>query len=151
MRKLFTLVAACALVVAAAGTALAHCQVPCGIYDDPARIAQMREDAATITKAITNINTLVMKQDAESFNQATRWVNTKEAHASNIIEIVSTYFLTQKLKPVAPGAEGYDEYVAALVDHHAVMRAAMKTKQGSSPESASALDAAIEKLATHWK
>ena len=35
----------------AASAAFAHCQVPCGIYDDGARIAQMKEDAATIEKA----------------------------------------------------------------------------------------------------
>ena len=32
-------------------TANAHCQVPCGIYDDSARVQSMLEDAATITKA----------------------------------------------------------------------------------------------------
>jgi hypothetical protein len=139
-----------ALPVLAAAAAHAHCQVPCGIYDDPARIAQLREDAATISKAITNINELAAKHDAESLNQATRWIMTKEEHASRIIETVSEYFLTQKLKEVAAGGEGYDEYLAALADHHLVMRAAMKTKQGASMQSAAALDAAIEQLAKRW-
>ena len=30
----------------------AHCQVPCGIYDDAARVAHMYEDAATIEKGM---------------------------------------------------------------------------------------------------
>lgn len=150
MKKATAWLVAFALPVLAASAAHAHCQVPCGIYDDAARLVQLREDAATISKAITGINDLAGKRDAESVNQATRWIMTKEEHASHIIEVVSVYFLTQKLKEVAAGAEGHAEYLAALADHHAVMRAAMKTKQGSSLESAAALDAAIEQLAKRW-
>ena len=29
-----------------------HCQVPCGIFDDPQRVAALKEDAATIRNAI---------------------------------------------------------------------------------------------------
>jgi len=149
MRK--TLALGCAaLLLLTAGSAFAHCQMPCGIYDDPARIAELREDAATITKAIRNITELAGKSDAQSFNQAARWVATKEDHASNIVTIVSEYFLTQKVKPVAADADGYDAYLQSLADHHAVLVAAMKTKQQASLDAASALDAAIEKLATHY-
>jgi nickel superoxide dismutase len=128
----------------------AHCQVPCGIYDDAARISHMKEDAATIAKAITSINELAGKNDANALNQAVRWVTTKEAHASDIITTVSEYFLTQKVKPVAPGADGYDAYLKTLADHHAVMVAAMKTKQSADPATVPALTAAIDKLATHY-
>ena len=38
-------------------TSGAHCQVPCGIYDDAARIARMYEDAATIEKAMVQMAT----------------------------------------------------------------------------------------------
>jgi nickel superoxide dismutase len=129
----------------------AHCQVPCGIYDDPARIARLHEDATTIAKAITQINELAGKHDAQSLNQLMRWVTTKEAHASHIIEVVAEYFLTQKVKPVAPGAAGYDEYLRKLADHHAVMVAAMKTKQKPEPAAADALHQAIDALAKHYK
>ena len=151
MKKNFALIGACFLALTVAGTAFAHCQVPCGIYDDPARIAQMREDTATITKAITKINELALRHEANAFNQSARWVATKEAHASNIIDIVSEYFLTQKLKPVASGDEGHAEYLAKLADHHAVLSAAMKTKQGANSSTASALAAAVDQLAQHWK
>ena len=107
----------------------AHCQVPCGIYDDAARIARLKEDATTIAKALGQINDLSGQHAAQAFNQAARWVTTKEDHASHIIAVVSEYFLTQKVKPVAPGADGYDAYLKKLADHHAVMVAAMKTKQ----------------------
>lgn len=128
----------------------AHCQVPCGIYDDAARIAHLREDASTIAKAIKYINEVPAQHDAKALNQAIRWINTKETHASDIIEVVSVYFLTQKVKPVASGAEGYQVYLEKLADHHAVMTAAMKTKQNADPKLVDALNTAIEKLAKHY-
>ena len=51
----------------------AHCQVPCGIYDDPARIAQLLEDATTIEKAIAQLNELAGAHEAKGMNQAIRW------------------------------------------------------------------------------
>lgn len=129
----------------------AHCQVPCGIYDDSARITALREDATTIGKAVTQIGLLSGKHDALSFNQATRWVMTKETHASNIIKVISEYFLTQKVKTVAPGAPGYDPYLKKLADHHAVLAAAMKTKQTTDPANVEALRKAIDTLAHHYK
>ncbi len=125
--------------------AAAHCQVPCGIYDDPARIAHIREDATTIAKAIKNINELAGAHDATAMNQAIRWVNTKEEHASHIIEVVSLYFLTQKVKPDSGAA-----YHQTLADHHAVMVAAMKCKQVPTDASVEALNKAIDKLATYY-
>lgn len=145
------LLAAVVLWAANPAGAQAHCQVPCGIYDDAARIARLHEDAATIAKAIKYINEVPAKHDAQALNQAIRWINTKETHASNIIEVVSVYFLTQKVKPVAPGADGYQAYLEKLADHHAVMTAAMKTKQHADPKFVDALNAAIEKLAKHYK
>ncbi len=128
----------------------AHCQVPCGIYDDAARIAQLKEDSTTIAKAIAGIEALSSQHDAKSLNQAVRWVNTKEQHASHIIEIVAEYFLTQKVKPVEPGADGYEAYLKTLADHHAVMVAAMKTKQDANTATVDALNKAIETLAGHY-
>lgn len=129
----------------------AHCQVPCGIYDDAARIARLNEDAATIAKAVTQINQLAGKHEAQAFNQASRWVATKETHASHIIEVVAEYFLTQKVKPVAHGSAGHDAYLHVLGDHHAVMVAAMKTKQSADGMNVVRLRSAIEQLATHYK
>jgi hypothetical protein len=150
MRRIVPVLAGLA-AFAAAGSAFAHCQVPCGIYDDPARIAAMREDAQTIAKAIAQINEMSAKHDALAINQAVRWIDTKEQHASNIITTVSEYFLTQKLKPVAPGEEGHDEYLAKLAAHHAVLRAAMTAKQTVDPASAEALSAAIAAIAGYWE
>jgi nickel superoxide dismutase len=130
--------------------AAAHCQVPCGIYDDHARIARLKEDAATIAKAVAQITELAGKHDPKALNQAVRWVTAKEEHASNIIEVVSEYFLTQRVKPLQPGADGYDAYLKDLADHHAVMVAAMKTKQDADPAAVDRLNKAIEALALHY-
>ena len=35
-----------------------HCMVPCGIFDDPAVVAEIRQHAATIRKAMVQINEL---------------------------------------------------------------------------------------------
>jgi nickel superoxide dismutase len=131
--------------------ARAHCQVPCGIYDDPARVQQLREDATTIEKAVRQLAELAGRTDPASVNQAVRWVNTKEAHASHIIELVSEYFLAQRVKPVGRESNQYAAYLATLADHHAVMVAAMKTKQVPTLETVAALKKAIEALAVHYR
>ena len=128
----------------------AHCQVPCGIYDDAARIKRLHEDATTIGKAMAEMAKLAGGHDAQALNQGARWVATKEAHASHVIQVVSEYFLTQKVKPVAACADGYDAYLAKLADHHAVMVAAMKTKQNAAASYAEKLHAAIEAMAKHY-
>ena len=124
----------------------AHCQVPCGIYNDHGRIDAMLEDVTTITKAIAQINELSQKNNALSFNQAARWVSTKEHHASHIITTIAEYFLTQKVKAVPASDAGYQEYLQSLALHHRVMRTAMKTKQTVDADSAAALRAAVEEL-----
>jgi len=130
--------------------AAAHCQVPCGIYDDAARFDRMYEDAATIEKAMVQMQDLAGKNDAQSANQLTRWIITKEAHASNIISTVSEYFLTQKVKPVAAGDEVHAAFLLKLEDHHRVMNAAMKAKQKSDPEVVAALRAALDQMGKHY-
>lgn len=40
------------------GAVRTHCQVPCGIFDDPARVTALKEDAATVRKAMVQINEL---------------------------------------------------------------------------------------------
>jgi len=142
------LVAMSLALLPAAG--FSHCQVPCGIYDDAARIHRMFEDVTTIEKSMQLIGELSGKDDAQSANQLTRWIVTKEAHASNIITVVAEYFLTQKVKPVAAGDEGYDAYVQKLAVHHQVMRAAMQAKQNVDAGYVVALREAIVALAAHY-
>ncbi len=131
-------------------TAIAHCQVPCGIYDDHARITAMLEDTTTIAKALVQINELAGKRAAQSFNQATRWVVTKEQHAERIQTTIAQYYLAQRVKAAEPGTDGYDAYLQKLAQHHAVIVAAMKAKQTVDPNAANALRNAINAISAYY-
>jgi nickel superoxide dismutase len=120
----------------------AHCEVPCGIYGDQRRFEELLEDQMTIAKAITSINDLASKGDALSHNQLARWVVTKESHATNIQHIIAQYFMTQRIKPGTDDAT-QQAYVKKLTAAHAVMVAAMKSKQTVDAASATALRDAI--------
>ena len=151
MTKHFAVTLFVAGAVAAPSLAEAHCQVPCGIYDDHARVHAMREDIATIRKAVTQIQKLASKRDPQSQNQLVRWVNTKESHAERIIRVVSDYFLTQKIKPVDSGDKNnFNAYLGKLQAHHAVMAAAMKCKQTVATSSVDALSKALNGIETYW-
>ena len=110
------------------GSLLAHCQVPCGIYNDAARIIQIQENFSTIQKAMTKIKELSEQQDARSMNQLTRWIMTKDEHASKIQKVVSDYFLTQRIKAKTEGSE-FDTYVKQTTTLHQILVSAMKCKQ----------------------
>ena len=124
--------------------AYSHCQIPCGIYDDHARVKSMLEDAATTEKATKLIAELAGKSDAQSQNQMVRWVMNKEQHAQNIITTISDYFLTQRVKTDAK------DYAERLAKHHAVIVAAMKTKQNADMKYASMLKQSIEALLPYY-
>ncbi|GAX62542.1 superoxide dismutase Ni-type [Candidatus Scalindua japonica] len=121
-----------------------HCQIPCGIYDDNARVQSMFEDAATIEKSAKLIAELARKSDAQSQNQIVRWVVNKEKHAQNIISTISNYFLTQRVKP------NQKDYAERLIKHHAVIIAAMKAKQNADVEYATKLNDSIEALSSYY-
>lgn len=123
----------------------AHCEVPCGIYGDQLRFESMLEDQRTIAKSIDEIakHLTSMKKGPTPLeaNQVTRWVVTKEDHATRIQHTIAQYFMTQRLKPA--DGEAAKPYLEKLAAAHAVMRGAMKTKQDPSPEAAAALRTAI--------
>lgn len=124
--------------------AQAHCQVPCGIYDDYARVTGMLEDVATIKKAVTMLAELSGKTDVQSQQQFVRWVNTKEMHAQKIISTISDYFLTQRVK------NSQEDYVQRLKDHHAVIVDAMKAKQNATMDPVTSLEAAVKVLVKYY-
>ena len=147
-KRAFTVAATVGGAAAVGTTVRAHCQVPCGIYDDSGRINKMKEDATTIHKAMKSVVGMKAsyEDDPQSLNQSVRWINTKEQHASQIITTVSEYFLTQKLKDVGEKDDKYNDYLIALALHHKVMRLAMKAKQSMDPKVADELKHAIEHL-----
>jgi len=119
----------------------AHCEVPCGIYNDSVRIKLIYEHITTIEKAMKQINEMNMppvqigkssiKMNKKvNYNQIVRWVNNKESHAEKIQEIVSQYFLHQRVKPVNQSdRHGYGHYVQKLELLHRLSVSAMKAKQ----------------------
>jgi len=151
IRSITLALATLTAAVAAPRAAEAHCQVPCGIYDDHARVHTIREHITTIEKATQQIDELAGKKDAQSKNQLVRWIDNKEEHAEKIIRIVSDYFLTQKIEPSSPKDEkAYAKYVQMVTRHHAVMVAAMKCKQNVSMDEVASLKKAVDAIAGYW-
>lgn len=107
----------------------AHCQMPCGIYDDAGRILSIGEHVTTIEKAMGEVRRLSGKNDAQSLNQITRWINTKEIHAQKIQDIVSAYFLTQRVKQKQKKDKNYSNYVSQVTVLQQILVSAMKCKQ----------------------
>ncbi len=109
--------------------AKAHCEIPCGIYGDSVRIALLYEHITTIEKSMTQIIEL-SKAETPDYNQLVRWVTNKEEHAVKIQEIVSQYFLHQRVKPTSADDDvAYRKYVKQLELLHHISVFAMKSKQ----------------------
>ena len=130
------------VLVALPQSASAHCEVPCGIYADQMRFEMMLEDTATMEKAMNQISALAGKTDAQSLNQLTRWVNTKEDHATKTQHVIAQYFMAQRIKPGKDEASN-TRYVTLLTKAHAVLQGAMKCKQTVDTANTAALKMAI--------
>ena len=127
-----TRIAIVALLTILAGGLLtqvhSHCQIPCGIYDDDARLKMIAEHTRTIEKSMKQIIAL-SETPSDNYNQIVRWVNNKEHHADAISEIVTDYFLMQRVKPVAVDSPKCKTYVRQLTLLHEVLLTGMKCKQ----------------------
>lgn len=107
----------------------AHCEIPCGIYDDQMRYDILKEHITTIEKSMTQIVEL-SKEGDKNYNQLVRWVVNKEDHATMFMDVVTQYFLTQRIKPVSADAgDKYTDYVTHLSLFHEMLHYAMKAKQ----------------------
>ena len=122
MKKRSVVMLLLAAVVAFPHVLWAHCEIPCGIYDDQARVQLIAEHIGTIEKSIQQIHGL-QKTEAINHNQLVRWVMNKENHATEIQSIVAQYFMTQRIKP---NSDQYGQKIAVL---HRMLIAAMKCKQ----------------------
>ena len=122
MRKPVFALAILAVVLTVAPRAWSHCEIPCGIYDDQARVQLIAEHIGTIEKSMQQIIEL-QKAATVNYNQLMRWVMNKENHATEIQTIVAQYFMTQRIKA---DSDQYTRKIAAL---HQMLIAAMKCKQ----------------------
>lgn len=129
MKHLALLLGIQLLLGAVASPVFAHCEIPCGIYDDALRMKQIQEHVTTLEKSMLEIRKLEKQPDKHA-NQITRWINNKEKHANDLQHIVTQYFMTQRVKlPGSPGAlarEAYDQQLHLL---HGMLVTAMQAKQ----------------------
>ena len=129
IRKRIVAVTVLTLVAILASIAYSHCQIPCGIYDDEARFGAIAEHITTIEKSMKEIERL-SAEAKPSMNQIVRWVNNKELHADEISEIVTYYFMAQRVKLPAEGdTKAQNDYVKKLTLLHRMLVYSMKAKQ----------------------
>jgi len=102
--------------------AAAHCEIPCGIYDDEMRMNMISEHIATIEKSMNQI-LKIEKAKQHNSNQLVRWIMNKEQHADEIQEIVTQYFMTQRIKV---DTKNYEKKLGLL---HQMLIHSMKCKQ----------------------
>jgi nickel superoxide dismutase len=146
MRALPKLFVLFLLIALTANLAYSHCQIPCGIYGDYTRIDLMREHIATIEKSMNQINEL-SKKSSDNINQLVRWVNNKDQHASELNEIVTYYFLSQRVKILDPEKSGdFKIYQEKLTLLHKMMVFAMKCKQTTDIKNTNELSNLINKF-----
>lgn len=121
MKKYATILpAVCIFLGVAFGSAHAHCEIPCGIYDDATRMTLIYEHIKTIEKSMRKIKELEKENDN---NQLVRWIINKENHAEMLQEVVTGYFMTQRIKL---DAQNYDKKIKTL---HSLLVFSMKAKQ----------------------
>lgn len=118
----------------------AHCEIPCGIYDDEMRVKMISEHIQTIEKSMNQINELEKVGLAHHSNQLVRWIMNKEDHADKLQEIVTQYFMTQRIKF---DSKDYDRKLNIL--HHMLVYA-MKCKQTTDLENVEALKKLVDEF-----
>ncbi|MDY0296029.1 MAG: superoxide dismutase [Ni] [Acidobacteriota bacterium] len=126
MKKTILTVALALLL--SAGLLRAHCQIPCGIYDDMLRVKLMLEHVDTIEKSMKEI-TRLSRAETPDWNQLVRWVSNKDHHADELTDIVTYYFMTQRINPARNDAGWGEKYINQLTLLHAIMIHSMKAKQ----------------------
>lgn len=112
--------------------ASAHCEIPCGIYNDSLRITLLYEHITTIEKSMNQI--IMLEKSGNNANQLARWVVNKEEHAKKMQEIISQYFMHQRIIPKEVGDAGRSKYIKQLELMHRLSIYAMKSKQTTNIE-----------------
>jgi len=129
MKKILSLAFLLSLIILSQPAVFSHCEVPCGIYNDEMRFTMIAEHIQTIEKAMQQVYQL-SDHSPQNMNQIVRWTMNKEKHAEEIQQIISQYFLTQRIKgPEAKDKETAESYVKKLTLCHQILVYAMKCKQ----------------------
>jgi len=123
MKKRYTqILIVLSFIFALAVNASAHCEIPCGIYDDQMRINLIKEHITTIEKSMIQIMK-IEKEERHHSNQLVRWIMNKEHHSDKLQEIVTQYFMTQRIKL---DTQNYEKKLGLL---HQLLIFSMKCKQ----------------------
>jgi nickel superoxide dismutase len=123
MKKIFLqILVGCFFIFLFSVQGFAHCEIPCGIYDDQMRINLINEHIGTVEKSMNKIIGLG-KEEHHNSNQLVRWIMNKERHADEIQEIVTQYFMTQRIKL---DTTNYEKKLGLL---HQMLIYSMKCKQ----------------------
>jgi nickel superoxide dismutase len=138
---------AVAFMLGTVSVSFAHCQVPCGIYDDELRVKMIRENIVTIEKAMKMIANLSGEEEP-NYNQIVRWVKVKDEHADDIAHIVCWYFLQQRLPPAheTDPDDVYQDYRQKLEMLHGILFYSMKAKQTTDLSNVQTLEALLDSL-----
>ena len=125
--------------------AVAHCQIPCGIYGDERIFDELGEHVRTIEKSMTEIQK-IEPNTPEAILDIARWTKNKEKHAQDIQDIMAEYFLAQRIKAPAQDADqsAINTYHLHLKSIHAIITAAMRCKQNTNTSYSTELMSALK-------
>jgi len=138
-KKFFQCLLIFSIALFAVSYAVAHCEIPCGIYDDEMRIKMMAEHITTIEKSMNQILKLETSKSID-YNQLIRWVMNKDNHANEFQEIVTQYFMTQRIQVDT------ENYAKKLILLHKMLVYAMKCKQTTDLSHISALRSLLKEF-----
>lgn len=120
MKKwLFGCIGGCVFAV---NSLFAHCQMPCGIYHDDMVFDQIDQYVETMVKAVTVLEDNKFSTLSER-NEAIRWVMEKESESNNVAELITCFFLQQKIKP------GESDTAKRVLSAHKLLFFLVKIKQ----------------------
>jgi nickel superoxide dismutase len=149
-RKITALTVLVLLVGGVVTQVYSHCQIPCGIYDDDARLKEIAEHITTIEKGMKQIDEL-SQSDPRNMNQIVRWVNNKDAHADELSEIVTYYFMAQRVAPAVPESADYKDYIRKLTLLHEMLVTSMKCKQTTDLENVEKLKDLLKEFSAAYQ
>jgi hypothetical protein len=84
-------------------------------------------------------------------NQIVRWVQNKEQHADALSEILTDYFMAQRVKPAAADSPQYKNYIEQLTLLHDMLQTSMKCKQTTDLAQVEKLKTLLDKFSKAYQ
>lgn len=138
------------VLIWASAMVFSHCQIPCGIYGDPMRFDMIAEHITTIEKSMKEIKALSQDKNRND-NQLVRWIINKENHSDDLSEIVTEYFMKQRITPVdSNDNEHYKDYVNKITLLHKLSFYSMKCKQTTDLDNVAKLREYLKQFRTAY-